>query len=291
MADRKVRIGSVEVGGGSPLAIICGPCVIESLAHARKMAEAISAIASKAGLPLIYKSSYTKANRTSASSFRGPGMDEGLEILAAIRKEFQLPAVSDVHTEDEARRAAASIDLVQIPAFLCRQTQLLEAAGESGKPVMIKKGQFVAPADMKFAADKVRGEQRRRGHSEQVLLCERGACFGYRDLIVDFRSLRIMSETAPVVFDATHSVQQMGGSGGTSGGFREYVPCLARAAVSVGVDAVFIECHDDPDRAPSDGPNMLPLEALGPLLGDLKRLHELKLETRALEAGASAARA
>ena len=284
MPEKKVRVGSVEIGGGAPLAIICGPCVVESLAHARKMAAAISEIASKVGVPLIYKSSYTKANRTSASSFRGPGMEEGLSILATVRKEFNIPVVSDVHSEEEARSAAASVDLVQIPAFLCRQTQLLEAAGESGKPVMVKKGQFVAPADMKFAADKVRGEQKRRGHSEQVLLCERGACFGYRDLIVDFRSLRIMSEHAPVVFDATHSVQQMGGSSGTSGGFREFVPCLARAAVSVGVDAVFIECHDDPDRAPSDGPNMLPIDALAALLGDLKRLHELKLETRALEA-------
>ncbi len=283
VTKNRVRVGNVEIGGGAPLAILCGPCVVESLEHARKMAGAISEIARKVGLPLIYKSSYTKANRTSASSFRGPGMEEGLRILSTVSKEFQLPVVSDVHTKEEAEAASASLDLLQIPAFLCRQTELLEAAGGTGKPVMIKKGQFVAPSDMQFAAEKVRSRQNRAGHAEQVLLCERGACFGYRDLVVDFRSLRIMAAAAPVVFDATHSVQQMGGTGGTSGGMREYVPCLARAAVAVGVDAVFLECHDAPASAPSDGPNMLPLEELAGVLGDLKRIHEMQLETRAAE--------
>ncbi len=271
-----VPIGTLSVGRPGPLTVICGPCVVESREHALKMGEAIAAVCRKVGMPLIYKSSYTKANRTSATGFRGLGMDEGLEILSAVRTAIGAPIVSDVHTEEEALSAGAILDLVQIPAFLCRQTSLLEAAGQTGKPVMIKKGQFLAPQDMRFAAEKVQS-----GSSKHVLFCERGACFGYRDLVVDFRALPIMSALGyPVVFDATHSVQSMGGEGGRSGGKREYVSPLARAAVAVGVDAVFLECHDDPDNAPSDGPNMLPIAALEPLLADLKAVHDLRLNTR-----------
>ena len=271
-----VKVRDIEIGRPGPLNIICGPCVVESREHALKMASAISKVCLKLGLPLIYKSSYTKANRTSGTSFRGLGMSTGLEILSSVRDELGLPVISDVHSEEDVREAAPKLDIVQIPAFLCRQSSLLEAAGEAGKPVMIKKGQFVAPEDMKFAAAKIES----RG-SAGVLLCERGVSFGYRELVVDFRSLRIMRELGyPVVFDATHSVQIMGGQSGVSGGRREFVAHLARAAVAVGVDAVFLECHDDPDNAPSDGPNMVPIEALEPLLADLKSIQELKLHTR-----------
>jgi len=271
-----VRVKDIAVGRPGPLALICGPCVVESREHALKMASSISSICRELDFPLIYKSSYTKANRTSGTSFRGLGMDAGLKILAEVRNEFGLAVVSDVHSEEEARSAGAALDLIQIPAFLCRQSALLETAGQTGKPVMVKKGQFVAPEDMKFAVDKIRNVG-----NQSVLLCERGSCFGYRELVVDFRALSAMRATGcPVVFDATHSVQIMGGADGRSSGRREFVPALARAAVSWGVDAIFLECHDAPERAPSDGPNMIPLDALKPLLTDLKALHSLKLETR-----------
>ena len=276
-----VQVGSrpgqtLTLGGGEPLVLICGPCVIESREHSLRMAEAISVAARKAGVPLIFKSSYDKANRTSATSFRGLGIEEGLQILSEVRESFGIPLVTDVHSEREAAIAGSVVDLLQVPAFLCRQTDLLLAAGKGGKPVMVKKGQFVHPSDMAFAVNKIRSTG-----NDNVILCERGTCFGYRELVVDFRSLHFMAECGtPVVFDATHSVQIMGGSAGVSSGNRRFVPLLARAAIAAGVDGIFIECHDDPDHAPSDGLNMLPLSELLPLLTDLKALSEIRLITR-----------
>ena len=270
----KVSVGpegrGIAIGGESPLAFICGPCVIESRDHALFMAENVARIRQELALPIVFKSSYDKANRTSAGSFRGVGLQEGLKILQEIQALFSMPVVTDVHSEEEAAAAAEVVDLLQIPAFLCRQTSLLLAAGRSGKPVMVKKGQFLHPQDMAYASDKIKAS----GNS-QVIFCERGSCFGYRDLVVDFRSLSIMSELGcPVVFDATHSVQVIGGAGGASGGNRKYVPMLARAAVAAGVDALFFECHDNPVQAPSDGPNMVPLDALPSLLADLCTLKQ-----------------
>ena len=262
--------------GGAELVIICGPCVIESRDHCLRHAEKIKKIAEVVSLPLVFKASYDKANRTSASSYRGIGLDEGLAVLSEVRSSFKLPVVTDVHSEDDVPAVAAVVDLLQIPAFLCRQTSLLLAAGNAKKPVMIKKGQFLAPQDMAYAVEKVCSTG-----NNQVLACERGTCFGYRELIVDFRGLRVMSsQGTPVIFDATHSVQVMGGAGGASGGDRTNVALLARAAVAVGVKGVFIEAHEDPDRAPSDGPNMVPLSQLELLLRDLKTIHELSLNTR-----------
>lgn len=270
-------IEHLSIGGGSPLALIAGPCVIESAEHLLMMAEAICAVTRDLGIPLIFKSSFEKANRTSVHSFRGLGREAGLSALAAVKDRLGIPVLTDVHTESDVEAAAAVVDVLQIPAFLCRQTSLLEAAGATGRCVLIKKGQFLAPEDMRFAAEKVSGV----GKGSEVLLCERGACFGYRELIVDFRGLAVMRESGwPVVFDATHSVQIMGGAGGTSSGNRRYVPLLARAAVAAGVDAVFLEVHDNPDAAPSDGPNMLPLTALRDVLEDLIALDRLSLRTR-----------
>lgn len=270
------KVKDISIGRPGPLVLICGPCVIESREHALKMSTAIAKVCQEVGMPLIYKSSYIKANRTSGTSFRGLGMEGGLEILSQVQSELGLPVVTDVHSEEEARVAGGVVDLVQIPAFLCRQTALLEAAGQSAKAVMVKKGQFVAPEDMRFAVEKIRS-----AGEASVLLCERGTCFGYRELVVDFRALSVMrAANCPVVFDATHSVQIMGGAGGSSDGRRQYVAPLARAAVAWGVDAVFLECHDNPEQAPSDGPNMIPLGALRPLLEDLKSLHSQTLQTR-----------
>ena len=264
----------VSVGGGQPLALICGPCVIESRESSLFHAAEIAKIARRSGVPLIFKSSYDKANRTSLSGFRGLGLDEGLKVLGEVRSEIGVPVVTDVHSEEEAIAAAGVVDLLQIPAFLCRQTNLLLAAGSTGCPVMIKKGQFLHPADMAYAVDKVFSTG-----NENVLLCERGTCFGYRELVVDFRSLAVMRALGqPVVFDATHSVQIMGGALGASGGNREFVPLLARAAVAAGVDAVFLECHEQPEKALSDGPNMVPLADLEKLLGVLKALDEKSRE-------------
>ncbi|MCL4152915.1 UNVERIFIED_CONTAM: hypothetical protein GTU68_060077 [Idotea baltica] len=240
------------------------------------MASAISEICSDLELPLVYKSSFDKANRTSESSFRGMGLESGLEILSKVRETFAVPVISDVHSPEQAALAAKTLDILQIPAFLCRQSDLLYSAAETGKPVMIKKGQFLHPDDMKYAAEKIVSKG-----NEKVLLCERGTCHGYRELVVDFRGLEMMADTGhPVVFDATHSVQVMGGAGGTSSGNRRFAKSLARAAVAVGVSAIFIECHQDPDSAPSDGPNMIPLKELKALLGDLKTISEFRLETR-----------
>lgn len=264
----------ITIGDGAPLAFILGPCVIESREHCFQMAEIIAGLRDRLSIPVIFKSSYDKANRTSKASFRGLGLEQGVEILAEVRSEFGLPVITDVHGEEEVRAVAPHVDLLQIPAFLCRQTSLLEAAGRAKRPVLVKKGQFLHPTDMRFAAEKILSSG-----GEGVLLCERGSCFGYRDLVVDMRSLQLMRSTGhPVVFDATHSVQSMGGAGGTSGGNRAFVPVLARAAVAAGIDGVFLETHDDPDNAPSDGPNMIPVPQLESLLRDLIALSEVRLE-------------
>jgi 2-dehydro-3-deoxyphosphooctonate aldolase (KDO 8-P synthase) len=267
-ATRVVRVGSVRIGGGLPLALLAGPCAIESEAHALRTAEALVRIAAAAGVPFVYKSSYDKANRSSARSYRGPGLPEGLRILRRVRETLGCPVLSDVHRPEEVPAAAEILDLIQVPAFLCRQTDLVLACARSGCPVNVKKGQFLAPWDMKNVVDKLRGEG-----CEDILLTERGATFGYNNLVVDFRSLRVMRTFGvPVVFDATHSVQLPGGEGTRSGGERQYVGPLARAAVAFGVDAVFMEVHEDPDRAPSDGPTMLALARLPGLLRELRAI-------------------
>jgi 2-dehydro-3-deoxyphosphooctonate aldolase (KDO 8-P synthase) len=261
----------VEVGNALPLAVISGPCQIESRAHALEVAHALREMAAAAGVPLVYKSSFDKANRTSLDAARGIGLAEGLAILAEVRERTGLPVLTDVHTAEQCAPAAEAVDCLQIPAFLCRQTDLLLSAGEAGKPVNVKKGQFLAPWDMRNVAAKIASTG-----NDRVLLTERGASFGYNALVSDMRALPIMAETGyPVVFDATHSVQQPGGQGGSSGGQREYAPVLARAAVAVGVAAVFIETHPDPDRAPSDGPNMIPLRDMPALLARLRAFDAL----------------
>jgi 2-dehydro-3-deoxyphosphooctonate aldolase (KDO 8-P synthase) len=254
------EIGPVHVGAGR-LFLIAGPCVIESEAHVRTMAEAIQRITSDLGIPYIFKASYDKANRTSVKSFRGPGLVEGVRILGRLAKDTGLPVLTDVHEPAHCEVAAESADVLQIPAFLCRQTDLLVAAGKTGRAVNIKKGQFVAPWDMTHPVEKVRSTG-----NERVFLTERGASFGYNNLVVDFRSLAIMREMAPVVFDGTHSVQQPSAANGVSGGQPEFIPLLARAAVAAGVDGVFLEVHDDPAHAKSDGANALDLKLLKPLL-------------------------
>jgi 2-dehydro-3-deoxyphosphooctonate aldolase (KDO 8-P synthase) len=270
-AARVVRVGGVEVGNRLPLAFISGPCQIESRAHALETAQALRGMAAAAGVPLIYKSSFDKANRTSLKAARGIGLAEGLAILAEVREATGLPVLTDVHAAGHCAPAAAAVDCLQIPAFLCRQTDLLLAAGEAGKPVNVKKGQFLAPWDMANVAAKIASTG-----NEAVLLTERGASFGYNTLVSDMRALPIMAAIGyPVVFDATHSVQQPGGQGTSSGGQREFAPVLARAAVAVGVAAVFIETHPDPDHAPSDGPNMIPLREMPALIARLKAFDAL----------------
>ena len=268
---REVRVGSITIGGRRPLALIGGPCAIENEKHALMTAEQLVKIAESRRVPFIYKSSYDKANRSSVRSYRGPGLDEGLRILKKVRDEIGVPVLSDIHQVSEVAPAAAVLDVLQIPAFLCRQTDLVVAAAASGKPVNVKKGQFMAPADMKNVVDKVVS-----AGCQALLLTERGASFGYNNLVVDMRGLEIMRETGyPVVFDATHSVQLPGGAGERSGGERRYVQGLARAAVAFGVDALFMEMHEDPDRTMadghplSDGPNMLRIDDLPRLLDQL----------------------
>ena len=257
-----VTIQDFAVGEGHPLAVIAGPCVIESLDLCRQVAAQAQAVCRGLGLPYIFKASFDKANRTSGGSFRGGGLDAGLEVLAAIKAEFGVPVLTDIHEAWQVRPVAEVADVLQIPAFLSRQTDLLVAAGESGRAVNVKKGQFLAPWDMKNVAEKVTGTGNPR-----LLLCERGASFGYNTLVVDMRALPILRGLGyPVVFDATHSVQQPGGQGTSSGGQREFIPPLLRAAVAVGVDALFLEVHPDPARALSDAATMLPLDRLGPLL-------------------------
>jgi 2-dehydro-3-deoxyphosphooctonate aldolase (KDO 8-P synthase) len=261
------EIGPVQVGAGR-LFLIAGPCVIESELHARKMADAIQRITSDVGIPYIFKASYDKANRTSVKSFRGPGLVEGARILGKIARETGLPVLTDIHEPDHCEIAAEAVDVLQIPAFLCRQTDLLVAAGKTGRAVNIKKGQFVAPWDMDHPVEKVRSTG-----NERVFLTERGSSFGYNTLVVDYRSLAIMRHRAPVVFDGTHSVQQPSAANGVSGGQPEFIPLLARAAVAAGIDGIFLEVHDDPANAKSDGANALDLKLLKPLLETLLAIH------------------
>jgi 2-dehydro-3-deoxyphosphooctonate aldolase (KDO 8-P synthase) len=261
-----------EVGLDKPLFLIAGPCVVESREMALDTAGRLKEMAAAVGVPFIYKSSYDKANRSSSKSFRGPGMDTGLQILAEVRKQIGVPVLTDVHAEDEIAAVASVVDVLQTPAFLCRQTDFIRAAAMSGKPVNIKKGQFLAPGDMKNVVDKAR----EASGKDNIMVCERGASFGYNNLVSDMRSLAIMRDTGcPVVFDATHSVQLPGGQGTSSGGQREFVPVLARAAVATGVAGVFIETHPNPAKALSDGPNAWPLHLMKPLLETLKALDEL----------------
>jgi len=266
-----VEIGKAKFSNDLPLALMTGPCVLESRAHALEMASALKDIADRLGLGLVYKSSFDKANRTSAGSARGLGLKEALPIFAEVRELTGLPVVTDVHEPDQCAAAAEAVDVLQIPAFLCRQTDLLVAAAKTRKPVNVKKGQFLAPWDMRYVVAKVVG-----AGNPNVLVTERGVSFGYNTLISDMRALPILAETgAPVIFDATHSVQQPGGQGTSSGGERRFVPVLARAAVAVGVAGLFIETHQDPDHAPSDGSNMVPLKELEPLLGELLEIDRL----------------
>jgi 2-dehydro-3-deoxyphosphooctonate aldolase (KDO 8-P synthase) len=260
-----VDVGTARFGNDLPLALIAGPCQLESRAHALETAAALKEIAGRLGIGLVYKTSFDKANRTSAKGARGVGLDAALPVFAEIRSSLALPVLTDVHDESQCARVAEAVDILQIPAFLCRQTDLLIAAAKTGRAVNVKKGQFLAPWDMKNVVEKITGAGNHR-----VLVTERGASFGYNTLVSDMRALPELARTgAPVIFDATHSVQQPGGQGTSSGGQREYVPVLARAAVAVGVAGVFIETHPDPDHAPSDGPNMIPLKDLEPLLKTL----------------------
>jgi 2-dehydro-3-deoxyphosphooctonate aldolase (KDO 8-P synthase) len=271
-STRHVTIGDLTLGNDRPLVLIAGPCVLESRAHALEMSGALAEMAAKLGVGLIYKTSFDKANRTSLASERGLGLEEGLPILAEVREASGLPVLTDVHAPEQCAPVAEVVDVLQIPAFLCRQTDLLVAAAETGKAVNVKKGQFLAPWDMKNVVAKIEG-----AGNAKVLVTERGASFGYNTLVSDMRSLPIMAaETGcPVVFDATHSVQEPGGRGTTTGGQREFVPVLARAAVAVGVAAVFMETHQDPDNAPSDGPNMVPLKDLPALVETLLELDRI----------------
>lgn len=268
---KTVDVEGAEFDATKRFALISGPCAIESRQHALETAEAIKAIAERVGVGFVYKSSYDKANRTSLNSPRGVGMSDGLDILAEVRESLGVPVTTDVHAEDQCAPTAEAVSLLQIPAFLCRQTDLLLAAAATGKPVNVKKGQFLAPWDMHNVAAKLAA-----AGANGVLLTERGASFGYNTLISDMRSLPIMARCgAPVVFDATHSVQQPGGLGGTSGGEREFVPVLARAAIAVGVAGIFVETHQNPDAAPSDGPNMVPLDQLEAMLKTLVALDDI----------------
>jgi 2-dehydro-3-deoxyphosphooctonate aldolase (KDO 8-P synthase) len=261
------EIGPVQIGSGR-LFLIAGPCVIESEAHARTMADALQRITADLAVPFIFKASYDKANRTSVKSFRGPGLLEGTRILARLARETGLPILTDVHEPTHCEVAAEAVDVLQIPAFLCRQTDLLVAAGKTGRAINIKKGQFVAPWDMDHPVEKVRSTG-----NERVFLTERGATFGYNNLVVDFRSLAIMRKLAPVVFDGTHSVQQPSAANGVSGGQPEFIPLLARAAVAAGIDGLFLEVHNNPANAKSDGANALDLKLLKPLLENLLAIH------------------
>jgi len=266
-----VAVGKVKFGNGLPLAVIAGPCALESRAHAFEMAAALKEITAGLGIGLVYKTSFDKANRTSASSARGLGLDKALTIFADLRRELSIPVLTDVHEPDQCAPVAEAVDVLQIPAFLCRQTDLLVAAAKTGRVINVKKGQFLAPWDMANVVAKITA-----AGNPNVLVTERGVSFGYNTLISDMRALPILAKIgAPVIFDATHSVQQPGGQGTSSGGERAFVPVLARAATAVGVAGVFIETHQDPDRAPSDGPNMIPLKDLAPLIERLMQFDAL----------------
>lgn len=266
-----IKTGNVVIGRGAPLALISGPCVIEDYDAARRIAARLKEITGKLEIPFVFKASYDKANRTSVASYRGPGLDDGLKVLAEIKKEFKIPVLSDVHRISEIPAAARVLDIIQIPAFLCRQTDMIIEAARSGKVINIKKGQFLAPWDMANVVAKITS-----AGNHNILITERGTMFGYNNLVVDFRGLMIMRQTGyPVVFDATHSVQLPGGAGTSSGGQRDYAPMLARAAVAAGVDGIFMEVHPDPDQALCDGPNSLKLDTMVDLLAQLKSIHEI----------------
>ena len=266
-----VKIGDIPIGGGNPLAFILGPCQLENRDHAMFMAEKISKVCSPSSSNFIFKSSFDKANRSSIASARGVGIEEGLKILEEVKLTFNCPVITDIHSISQCASAAEVVDVLQIPAFLSRQTDLLLAAGETGKPVNVKKGQFLAPWEMTNVAEKIASTG-----NKKILLCERGTSFGYNTLVNDFRGLEIMAETGyPIVFDATHSVQQPGGRGNSSGGERKFVATLARAACAVGISAVFIETHQDPDNAPCDGPNMIDVADLQKLIEKLRVIDEL----------------
>jgi 2-dehydro-3-deoxyphosphooctonate aldolase (KDO 8-P synthase) len=272
-----MKLAGFDVGQDRPLFLIAGPCVVESETLQMDVAGHLKEICSALNIPFVFKSSYDKANRSSGTSFRGPGRDKGLEILATVKRTLNVPVLTDVHGSDDVSAVAAVVDVLQTPAFLCRQTDFIRAVAQSGKPVNIKKGQFLAPHDMKNVIDKARAAAREHGLSEdRFLACERGASFGYNNLVSDMRSLAILRETGcPVVFDATHSVQLPGGQGTSSGGQREFVPVLARAAVAVGVAGLFAETHPDPDKALSDGPNAVPLKHMRALLEQLAELDRI----------------
>ncbi|EFG84040.1 3-deoxy-8-phosphooctulonate synthase [Novacetimonas hansenii] len=270
-AQVEIRVGDLVIGNDRPFTLIAGPCQIESESHAVETADFLQAVTRRLGIGLIYKSSFDKANRTSLTSARGIGANRGLEILARVRERFSIPVLTDVHLPEQCAPAAEAVDVLQIPAFLCRQTDLLLAAGETGAAINVKKGQFLAPWDMANVAAKIASTG-----NERIMLCERGTSFGYNTLVNDMRGLPIMARTGfPVVYDATHSVQQPGGLGSSSGGQREFAPVLSRAALAIGVAAVFIETHEDPDKAPSDGPNMIALSQMEGLLANLQRYDRL----------------
>ena len=272
MLQKTVKVANIEIGENHPIAFITGPCQLENRDHAMMMADKISNLCAKNGAQFIFKASYDKANRSSISSARGIGMEEGLRILQDISREFNCPVITDVHEASQCQPASEAVDILQIPAFLCRQTDLLLAAGKTGKPVNVKKGQFMAPWDMWNVAEKIASSGNR-----DILLCERGTSFGYNTLVNDFRGLQTMAETGyPVIFDATHSVQQPSGQGNTSGGERQFVAGLARAACAMGVSGVFIETHQDPDNAPCDGPNMINIGQMGALMDELLAFDALR---------------
>jgi len=266
-----IKIGDIVIGRGSPLVLISGPCVIENYETTREIAGILKEITSKLEMPFIFKASYDKANRTSVTAFRGPGLNDGLRVLKDIKEELGIPILSDVHRISEIPAAARILDIIQIPAFLCRQTDVIIEAAKTGKPINIKKGQFLAPWDIANVAEKITSAGNRR-----ILITERGTMFGYNNLVVDFRSFMILRKTGyPVIFDATHSVQLPGGAGASSGGQREYAPMLARAAAAAGVDGIFMEVHSNPDKALCDGPNSLKLDTIYELLTQLKSIHTI----------------
>ncbi|MES2283465.1 MAG: 3-deoxy-8-phosphooctulonate synthase [Pseudomonadota bacterium] len=285
-----MKLCGFDIGLDKPFFLIAGPCVIESEQLQMDTAGTLKEITASLGIPFIFKSSYDKANRSSGTSFRGPGMNKGLDILAKVKRELGVPVLTDVHSEADIAAVAAVVDVLQTPAFLCRQTDFIHAVAQSGKPVNIKKGQFLAPGDMKNVIDKARAAAREKGLDEdRFMACERGASFGYNNLVSDMRSLAIMRETkAPVVFDATHSVQLPGGNGTSSGGQREMVPVLARAAIAVGVAGLFMETHPDPAKAMSDGPNAVPLKHMKALLETLLELDRVTKKNGFLENNFSA---
>jgi 2-dehydro-3-deoxyphosphooctonate aldolase (KDO 8-P synthase) len=280
-----MKLCGFEAGLDRPFFLISGPCVVESEQLQMDVAGALKEMTAALGIPFIFKSSYDKANRSSGTSFRGPGMDKGLEILAKVKKELKVPVLTDVHAEDEVARVAEIVDVLQTPAFLCRQTDFIRAVAQSGKPVNIKKGQFLSPSDMKNVIQKAREAAREKGLNEDnFFACERGASFGYNNLVSDMRSLSVMRDTnCPVVFDATHSVQLPGGADGKSGGQREFVPVLARAAMAVGIAGIFMETHPDPDKALSDGPNAWPLPKMRALLETLLEIDRITKKNGFLE--------